>query len=190
MQCKESTGRHHRASALLEMGLVDRNHKTKQFSNQHLGYFNRGQHLHIKLNHQFQPEQMYFCLNGAEWSMGFEASFWRRWHRGKTPAKLCSAGSQPQQSALNTHVFPVYSHKVDEHKQKQHKGPPLMRVCLFLIASCLTLLSLTLGRLTQWERRRKQGSHIKQLHVLFHSQSFLIMTALIINWKESGSNVS
>lgn len=128
---------------------VDRNHKTKQFSNQHLGYFNRGQHLHIKLNHQFQPEQMYFCLNGAEWSMGFEASFWRRWHRGKTPAKLCSAGSQPQQSALNTHVFPVYSHKADEHKQKQHKGPPLMRVCLFLIASCLTLLSLTLGRLTQ-----------------------------------------
>lgn len=147
MQLKESTERNHRESALLGMRLLDRNHETTQFSNQLSGYFNRGQHLHIKPNNLFQPQQMYFCLNGAERSMAFEASFWRKWQRGRTPAELCSAGSQPQQSALNIHAFLVHSHKADEHKQKQHKGPPLMRVCLSLIASCLTLLSLTLGRL-------------------------------------------
>lgn len=98
---------------------------------------------------------MYFCLNGAEQSMAFEASFWRKWQRGRTPAELCSAGSQPQQSALNIHAFLVHSHKADEHKQKQHKGPPLMRVCLSLIASCLPLLSPTLGRLIPWAREEK-----------------------------------
>lgn len=55
MQLKESTERNHRASTLLGMRLLDRNHETMQFSNQHFGYFNRGQHLHIKPNNLFQP---------------------------------------------------------------------------------------------------------------------------------------
>lgn len=87
--------------------------------------------------------------------MAFEVSFLRKRRRGKNPAELCSAGSQPQQSALNIHAFLVHSSKADEHKQKQQEGPPLMQVCLFLIASCLTLLSLTLGRLVQWAREEK-----------------------------------
>lgn len=116
---------------------------------------------------------MYFYLNGAEWwSTAFEASFWRRWQRGKTTAKLCSAGSQPQQSALNIHAFLGHSHKADEHKQKQHKGPPLMRVCLFLIASCLALLSLTLGRLIQWAREEKTRQSDKAIACIVSQSVF------------------
>lgn len=41
----------------------------------------------------------------------------------KKPAELCSAGSQPQHSALNIHAFLVRSSKADKHKQKRHEGP-------------------------------------------------------------------
>lgn len=88
----------------------------------------------------------------GQWHLRF--LIWGRGGGEKT-AELYSARSQPQESALNIHAFLVHSSKADEHKQKQHEGPPLMRVCLFLIASCLTLLSLTLGRLVQWAREEK-----------------------------------
>lgn len=65
--------------------------------------------------------------------MAFEISFLRK---GGDTAELCSAGSQAQQIALNIHAFLVHSRKADEHKQMQHEGPPLMRVCLPLIDSC------------------------------------------------------